>query len=168
MGNMKILIAYYSKTGVTKRVAEALAAFLEARQHAVRLEHVKPEQDLKAYEYSKNEKDLKLKNPLVDLRGFDMVFVGTPVWNFSPTPIIVSYLRQLRSARNRKFALFATCTVLPGPTVQRMGSILSTKGARVADSITVRSGFEIDKSKLLQIEAFAERLLPAQKPAEQA
>lgn len=155
---MNILIAYYSKTGATEKVAAVLQQALE-KKHRVTLFRLRPVQELKAHEYKKNEKDLPLQQPLPGLKGFDLVVVGTPVWNFCPTPIAVSYLRKALGAKGKRFALFATCTALPGTTIKRLGSILSTKGATVVDSLTIRSVFELDEKKLQEAERFAERLL---------
>ncbi len=155
---MNILIAYYSKTGATEKVAMALERFLR-KSHRVTLFRIKPVQEMKAHEYKKREKDLPLLQPLINLKDFDLVFVGTPVWNFCPTPITVSYLRRLVSAKGKRFVLFATCTALPGTTIKRMSNILTTKGATVVDSITIRSIFELDASKLGIAERFAERVL---------
>ncbi len=156
---MNILIAYYSKTGSTERVATALKRSLE-KEHRVTLFRVKPQRELKAHEYKKGEKDLPLQQPFVDLRGFDLVFVGTPVWSFCPTPIMVSYLRKLRNAKGKRFALFATCMALPGTTIKRMSNILSTKGAVIVDSMTLKSIFELDEKKMQEAQRFARNLLP--------
>jgi len=156
---MKILVAYYSKSGGTEKVAMRLAQFFEARKNTVQIFRVTPVHELKASEYKKGEKDLPLKNPLVDLRNFDLVLVGTPVWGFSPTPIIISYLRNLTAVKGKRFVLFATCMAFPGTTIKKMSGIVSTKGGIVADSITVKSIFELDGKKLQEVEKFAEKIL---------
>ncbi len=152
---MKILVAYYSKTGSTEKVALALKGALE-KGHEVTLAKIKPVKDLKAYQYKKNGGEVGLEKPVENLKPFDLVFIGTPVWNFSPTPIILSYLRRLENPGGKKFALFATCTALPGTTIQKMGSILSTQGGKVLETHTIRSVFEISREKLLQAKRFAE------------
>ncbi len=154
---MRILIAYHSKTGTTEKVAFALQKALE-KKHEVKVARISPEEELKAYQYKKNGKDLRLKDPVLDVKGFDLVIVGTPVWSFCPTPIVLSYLRSLRNAKGKRFALFATCTALPGTTIHRMASILSTKSANVLESLTIRSVFELDEAKLEEARHFAERV----------
>ncbi|MBN2067525.1 MAG: flavodoxin family protein [Candidatus Diapherotrites archaeon] len=155
---MNVLVAYYSKTGATEKVALALEkAFGEG--NTVTVFRIRPEHELKAHEYRKSEKDLPLQKPLPSLKDFDLVIVGTPVWGFCPTPIVVSYLRQLQGAKGKRFALFATCTALPGTTIMRLSNILSTKGATVVDTLTIRSIFELDAEKLKPVQGFAQRLL---------
>jgi flavodoxin len=152
---MNILIAYYSKTGTTERVAVALQQQLALDKHSVKLEKIQPLKELKASHYKKMEKEVALKDPLVDVKGFDLVLVGTPVWGFSPCPIVSSYLRLLQNAEGKRFALFATCTVLPGTTMQRMSSVLATKGANVLGSIVVKSVFALNEAKLAEAKEFA-------------
>jgi len=155
---MNILIAYYSKTGTTEKVAVALQQQLALAGHIVKLEKIMPLKELKAAHYRKMEKEIALKDPLVDVNGFDLVLVGTPVWGYSPSPIISSYLQLLQNAKGKRFALFATCTVLPGTTMQRMAGVLATKGANVVGSFAIKSVFDLDKEKLGEARQFAEEL----------
>lgn len=155
---MRILVAFYSKTGTTERVALALKEALEEKGHNAELAKILPKEELKAAQYKKDGKDIELKNPVLDMQKFDLVIVGTPVWGFCPTPIVLSYLRGLQNTSEKKFALFATCTVLPGTTIQRMASILSTKGGTVTSSLTIRSIFPLDGAKLREAKAFAGQL----------
>lgn len=155
---MKILIAYYSKTGSTEKVAEVLKQEFEKNKHKVELVKIVPVHELKAYQYKKNGKNLALKTPVTNIKKFDLILIGTPVWNFCPTPITLAYLRNLLNAKDKNFALFATCTALPGTTIQRMGSILSTKGGKITASITIRSIFSLDEKKLETAKEFAKQL----------
>ncbi len=153
-----VLIAYYSKTGSTEKVALALQEILLSKNNSVKLVKITPKQNLKAFEYKKIGKDLPLKDAPFDVKKFDLILVGTPVWSFCPTPIIQSYLRSLKNAQGKSFALFATCTALPGTTIQRMGSIISTKGGKVLASLTIKSVFELDRKKIEEAKKFAEGL----------
>ena len=155
---MKVLIAFYSKTGSTEKVAETLKAQLEEKGHWAELEKIVPMHELKAYQYKKKGKGIALKKPVLDAKKFDLVVIGTPVWSFCPTPIVLSYIRSLLNANGKKFALYATCTALPGTTIQRMGSILSTKGGNVIASLTIRSLFPLDETKLCEAKEFANQL----------
>ncbi|HOD70354.1 MAG TPA: flavodoxin family protein, partial [Deltaproteobacteria bacterium] len=53
---MKILVAYYTKTGNTKKVAEAIYEALD-----------------------KNDKTLKPMKEIEDVQGYDLIFCGFPV-----------------------------------------------------------------------------------------
>ena len=154
---MNILIVYYSKTGSTEKVAFTLEKNL-LQKGKVTLLKISPKEKMKAYQYKKDGKDLELNEQAIDAKKFDLIVVGTPVWSFCPTPIILSYLRKIKNVDGKQFALFATCTALPGTTIQRMGSILTTRGAKVLDSLTIRSVFALDEKKLAEAKEFAETL----------
>ena len=158
---MKILIAYYSKSGSTEAIAKKLSAILQQNRHMVTVFKIRPMRELKAYDYGKNS-HIELKQPLPDVSAYDLILIGTPVWSFCPSPIVSSYLRQLRRIKGKRVALFASCMALPGTTIQRMSSILSTKGAVVAESLTIRSVFKIDETKLGEAEKFVQLLLSKQ------
>jgi len=159
---MNVAIAFHSKTGSTEKAALAIKGQFEKNGHSVSFLKLVPEKDLKAYQYRKNGKELKLKDPVLDVKDFDLVVVGSPVWSFSPTPIVLSYLRSLKNTSGKRFALFATCTALPGTSIQRMGSILTTKGAKVVSTLTIKSIFPLDEKKLAEARRFADSL---EKPA---
>ena len=155
---MRVLISFYSKTGRTKKIAEELAKTFESYKHETSLYEITPQEVLKAARYNKEGKDLVLVDPLVDVRQFDLVLVGTPVWSFCPSPIVLSYIRQLKGTKRKNFALFSTCTALPGTTIKRMSNILSTMNANVLDSLMIRGVFEIDAERLALARKFVKKL----------
>jgi len=156
---MRVLVSFYSKTGRTKRVAEELARGFGER-HEVVVHEIIPEQELKAARYPKNGKDIGLVKPLLEVGKFDLVLIGTPVWGFCPSPIVTSYIRQLKEVRGRNFALFSTCTALPGTTIKRMSNILAMKNAQIVESITLRGIFELDSEQMALAKKFAKKILP--------
>jgi flavodoxin len=106
---MKSLVVYYSRTGKTRWAAETIAATLCAD-----LEEVV---DLKkrggpigwigggkdATRKSLTEIAPAKRNPA----DYDLVVIGTPIWAWSPTPAIRTYLAQNDLAA-KKVALFYT------------------------------------------------------------
>ena len=151
---MRVLIAFYSKTGRTEKVAEEMAKALSKARHKAVLSKIVPLHKMRAAKYSKSGK-VALDNPPLKLREFDLVFVGTPVWNFCPSPIVSSYLRQLKNQPGKRFALFSTCTGLPGTTNKRMANILAMEKASVLGSITINSIFDLDEALLARAREFA-------------
>ena len=152
---MKVLVAFYSKTGRTKKVAEEIAGAIISKGHEAVLHEIIPCQNIKATKYPKNEKEVMLVNPVVKVEEFDLVFVGTPVWNFCPTPMVTTYLRELVIKKRKKFALFSTCTALPGTTTKRMTNILATRKGEVVGTVNLNSFFEIDETVLKRARDFA-------------
>lgn len=92
---MKTLIAYYSRTGTTKQVAELIAKELNADiEEIIDLKNRKG-----VLGYIKSGKDAALKK-LTEIeykknpKEYDLVIIGTPVWAGNMTPAIRTYLTK--------------------------------------------------------------------------
>lgn len=106
---MKSLVVYYTRTGKTKSVAEAIAAQLGAD-----LEEVV---DLKkrggAIGWISGGKDAS-RNSLTEIAptqkapaDYDLIVIGTPIWAWSPTPAIRTYISK-NDLSGKRVALFYT------------------------------------------------------------
>lgn len=105
---MKILIAYYSKTGITKRVANDLAKKLNADiDEIIDLKNrsgifgwiLGGRDAMKGY-----LTEIKtIKNP----KDYDLVIIGTPVWAANSTPAVRTYIHQFKD-QLKKVAVFST------------------------------------------------------------
>ncbi len=101
---MKALVCYVSRTGNTRKVAEALASALTC------------------------EKDLLPLEAVGELRGYDLVFLGFPVWDFGPAEPAREFL-EARVAGAR-LAMFVT---------HAMPSAGDPMAAKLLDRILARS-----------------------------
>lgn len=158
---MRVLIAFQGDSKSNSKVAETIKQTLEKKDWEIKMQPVLPKKHMKWFHYIKEfrkKKKIELKNAITDVKEFDLVVVGTPVWTYKPTPVITTYLRSLQNTKNKKFVLFATCVGFPGTTIKRMSNILTTKAAKVLDSFVVRSIFELDEKKLSIVREFAENL----------
>ncbi len=79
---MKTLVAYFSQTGKTKKVAEAI------------------------YESIEGDKELKELGEVESLDGYDLSFIGFPIIAFGPAKEGKEFLEE--KAAGRKVALFIT------------------------------------------------------------
>lgn len=106
---MKILIAYYSKTGKTERVAKDLAQGLNADLE--KIIDQKNRQGIWGYISGGREAMKKklttiaplTKNPL----DYDLVVLGMPVWGWNLTPALRTYLSENKD-NIKKYAFFVT------------------------------------------------------------
>jgi len=80
---MKVLVAYMSKTGNTKKVAEAI------------LDEIKCEKEIM------NVKEVK------DIEDYDLAFLGFPMHNLGPDAKTKKFLQRYRNS-DKKMALFIT------------------------------------------------------------
>lgn len=109
---MDVTIVYFSQTGNTKKVAEAMVSGFEQAGHPVRTIPLK-----------KATSDDVLKS--------DLMGVGTPCFaSQAPTPV-KEYLRSLPALNGRRAFVFATSGGAPGTVLYDLTRILSSKGADV-------------------------------------
>jgi flavodoxin len=105
----KTLVAYYSWTGHTRQVAEAIAEALGAEVEVV--EEVRPRRGWTAYIGSVWEalrgKVVPIKVPLHEVASYDIVVIGTPVWAGHLSTPIRSYIAE-QGRRFLRIALFCT------------------------------------------------------------
>ena len=80
---MKVLVAYLSKTGNTKKVAEAIYGEISV------------------------EKELKPIDKVKTIEGYDLVFLGFPIHAFGPDKHTSEFLKK-HCTNGRKIALFIT------------------------------------------------------------
>ena len=138
-------------------VALKLKQVFEKHGFSVAMEEIIPVMKLKEYEYEKLPK-IELENSKLDVSGYDLIVIGSPVWSFFPSPVVTTFIRKLENTKKKNFALFCTC-VVQGNVIKRMSNLLTTKGAKIIDSLTIRSIFEVDKKKLKDAEIFAENII---------
>lgn len=111
---MKVLVAYFSAEGTTRRYAEALAAKLQAD-----LFEIKPQKPYTAAELNwKNplsrcnrekigKKDVPVEGTVQDWDQYDAVCLGFPIWYYG-APNVVNTFCKAYDWSGKKLLLFAT------------------------------------------------------------
>jgi len=119
----KILVVYYSLEGNTRFIAEAIATELDAD-----IEDLKPVKDLKSKSLGKfmwgGRQVVMKKRPELERLStkpddYDVIFIGTPVWVFTFTPVIRSFFTGHVPA-GKKIALFCTFQRRPKNTLTNL------------------------------------------------
>ena len=94
---MKSLVAYYSLTGNTKLVAQVIAEALNATP--VEITETKPRR-MKPLVYliggfqATMNRGSKINPINIDLKQYERIFIGSPIWNSRPVPAINSFIYQ--------------------------------------------------------------------------
>ena len=114
-GTMKACVLYISRTGNTKRLAEAISELLEAPVFDVA-----------------NTPDQSIAN------DFDLLAIGTPVMGLRPTPEVQSFVKNLPVAQGKKVILFCTYAIRRGGTLKVLEKELTTKGYVTISSVSKR------------------------------
>jgi flavodoxin len=106
---MKTLVVYYSRTGKTRFVAEKVASELKAEiEEVVDLKNRSGRFGfLKAGYDATRGNETEIAETQKSPSDFDLVVVGTPVWNSRPASAISTYLKRNDFA-GKKVAVFCT------------------------------------------------------------
>lgn len=99
---MKVLVSYFSATGNTAAAAQALAEVMGADLHEIVPAAIYTEADLDWRDtLSRSTFEMKdpaarpaLAEPTTDVSGYDVIFVGFPIWWYTAPRIINSYLES--------------------------------------------------------------------------
>ncbi|MEJ5307160.1 MAG: flavodoxin family protein [candidate division WOR-3 bacterium] len=100
---MKILIVYYSLSGITKKVVEIFKEKLE-KNNSVEVFELQTEPKL-------SEKNIKSEFKIVSypsIEKFDLIIVGGPVWAFGINYPVLTFLKGLKNIQEKNFILFVT------------------------------------------------------------
>ena len=111
----KVLVAYFSATGTTKKVAEKLA-----KATGGNLFEIKPQVEYTSENLNWNDKKSRssvemndefsrpeIENIVENIDDYDTVFVGFPVWWYIPPRIIQTFIEK-HNLSGKKIITFAT------------------------------------------------------------
>ena len=106
---MKSLVVYYSRTGTTKFVAETIAAELgsdieeivDLKNREGRLNYMGAAGD------ASRGKETKIGSIKRVPSDYDLIVIGSPIWAWSPTPAIRTYVKN-NNLSGKNVALFFT------------------------------------------------------------
>jgi flavodoxin len=139
---VKSLVVYYSLSGKTKLVAHAIAETLNATLEEIT--EIKPRK-LRPLVYLIGGFQATMNrgsriNPIgVDLKQYERIFVGSPIWNSRPAPAINSFIYRT-NFENRSVIPFFT---MGGESSEKAVANITTKieksHGKVADSFAVTS-----------------------------
>lgn len=106
---MKTLIVYYSRTEITKKVADNLATKLNADVEEVidKANYKGAVGYMRAGRAAMKESLTEIEEFKVDISQYDLVILGTPIWGWNMTPAIRTILNQYKDKIN-KVAFYCT------------------------------------------------------------
>lgn len=112
---MKKLVAYFSATGVTKRIAKNLASAVDADIYEIKPQIPYTDADLNwldqnarsSVEMRDNNSRPEMVEDNFSVDGYETVFLGFPIWWYIAPTIINTFLEK-HDFSNKKIVLFAT------------------------------------------------------------
>lgn len=136
---MKALIAYYSYRGNTKRIAELIAK--ETGADTLRIETVVPYEGSYNKVVNQGQDEVNagyrpaIKPLSIDLSKYDTIILGTPVWWYTFTPAMHTFLKS-QDWSGKKLYPFATNGGWIGHTFKDFKNICT--GAEMKSGLNVR------------------------------
>ena len=154
MTDKSILVAYFSATGETARLAETLAKATGGRLHEIVPAQPYTSADLN-WNDSKSRSSVEMNDPasrpavasrVADMDDYDVVFVGFPIWWYV-APAIVSTFLEAYDFSGKTVVPFATSG---GSGMGRTESILEDRCPDAAWLPGKRLDSEADESEVLR------------------
>ena len=117
---MNTCVVYFSRTGNTKRLAQAIADMAKASIH-----------------------DIASTQPST-LENCDLLVLGTPVEGFRPAKETLAFVEALPKVEGKKAILFCTNNIWKGSTFKILEKELAAKGYETVLSVS-KKGMKPDK-----------------------
>lgn len=113
--NNKTLVAYFSATGNTKKIARAIAEVTEATLFEIvpQMPYSKSDLDYNNSNCRANKEcqdtnfRCPIKNKIPDIKDYDTIFLGFPIW-WGKAPSIIQTFLESADFSGKKIALFCT------------------------------------------------------------
>mgnify|MGYP000872192041 FL=1 len=147
---MNACYIYHSYSGTTRRVAERVRAACGG--DCIEVVPRRSYHALTAYTLgcmrARNRECDPIDPEVIDVSGYDLIVIGTPVWAFRATPAINAAIAALKGAEGKNALVFATCGGQPGETIPLVREALERKGARVIGEKVFMKGDAEDQKRL--------------------
>lgn len=148
----KKLVAYFSASGVTERVAKRLAEAAEVDLYEIKPEVSYTNADLN-WNDKKSRSSVEMNNPLSrpaiatnveNMEQYDIVFVGFPIWWYVAPTIINTFLESYDFA-GKNIVLFATSGGSGLGNSQKMLEVSVTPTAKFIQGKKLSSNVQISE-----------------------
>ncbi len=133
---MNACVLYVSRTGNTKRLAEAIADLVKAPLF-----------------------DLSVSREPSIVQGFNLLIIGTPTMGLKPTPEVHSFVKRLPEGSSKKTILFCTYAVRQGGTLSILEKELTSKGYTNILSVSKR-GLKPGKADFAEVLEAVRKAIP--------
>lgn len=154
--NKNVLVAYFSATGTTKRVAENISKALNSNIYEIKPLKPYTNDDLnwmdKSSRSSIEMNDWNSRPQIIEdnfsIKDYDTILLGFPIWWYIAPTIINTFLEK-HDFSNKKIILFATSGGSQfGKTSENIKPSVS-KSAEVVESKILNSTTSVEELKLL-------------------
>ncbi|ADP77956.1 flavodoxin/nitric oxide synthase [Methanothermus fervidus DSM 2088] len=145
---MKInpIVIYYSRTGNTEVVAKTIAK--ETKAELVKIEDLKNRRGFFGIFLAIVDALLKKKTDItprsIDLKKYDVIYIGSPVWARNPAPAILTFIDN-SDFSNKNVVIFVTMAAHGGDNaIKTMKEKIYSKNGKVIGAFSIKTR---DKNK---------------------
>ena len=136
---IRACVIVYSYSGITRGIAENIRA--ASGCDLIEVKTKKPYTAFSAYTTGVLHARKGACDPIepeeIDVSGYDLIIVGTPVWAWKPSPAINAAVNALRGCEGKMAVIFATCCNEPGESLTLLRTALTGRGVRVMAEIAL-------------------------------
>lgn len=149
----KKLVAYFSASGVTAKLAKTLAEAVDGELFEIVPETPYTAADVnwvnpvsRCNKEKVGKKDVPIKNKVENMDSFDTLFIGFPIWYWAAPNIINTFVKQY-DLSGKKIVLFATSGGSNiGKTADKLKPYLS-EGAEIIGAKVLNGDQSVDSLK---------------------
>lgn len=149
----KKLVAYFSASGVTAKLAKTLAEAVDGELFEIVPETPYTTADVnwknplsRCNKEKVGKKDVPIKNKVENMDSFDTLFIGFPIWYWAAPNIINTFVKQY-DLNGKKIVLFATSGGSDiGKTADKLKPYLS-EGAEIIGAKVLNGDQSVDALK---------------------
>ncbi len=136
---IKACVIFYSFSGITRGIAEGIRNASGCDLIEIRTKT--PYSSFTAYTTgvlrSRKMACDVIEPDEIDVSGYDLLIIGTPVWAWKPAPAINAAVKALRGCEGKTAVIFVTCCNQPGEALPLLSRALSDRGVSVAATISL-------------------------------
>jgi len=136
---IKACVIFYSYSGITRRVAEGIRN--ASGCDLVEVKTKKPYTWLSLFPTGVMRARKQACDPIepgtIDVSGYDLLIIGTPVWTGKPTPAINAAVKALTGCEGKMAVVFITYLNCPGDALEVLSKALAGRGVRVMAEISL-------------------------------
>ena len=158
---MRVLVIFFSWTGTTRKVAEALARLLRS-EALVTVEEIQPVRSRTYLEWlllsAIPSSKVRIKPAISDLSSYDIVFLGLPKWTLSCPPVN-KYLESISNFEGKGIVPFMTYGGFDQLRfMAAIVSILRRKKMRMVATLAISRAAVKNGAYAQTVEGFLERM----------
>ncbi len=148
---MKPLVVYYSLTGKTKMVAQVIAEALNAT--LVEIKETKPRKlgfsvYLLGGFFAVTNRGSKINPISVDVKQYERIFIGSPIWGSRPAPAINSFIYQTNFEGRSVIPFFTMGGTTPEKALANITAKIEKRQGKVAGSFAITS-YEVSDEEII-------------------